>query len=270
MPKISAGRQDLQADAAQGPQVLGRHARQGLRLRARDQARAQPGVGRLAPSTSASTGAQEYVDAGKCDGDISGITTDDKTGDITIKLTAPDGSFTNVLAMWFAGLVPGDTPFKNLTEDPPPGVGPYKVTESVPNRQFVLEKNAELRPNLGPEHPGRATSTRSRPRSSRTPQRQAQDVISGKLDYMQDPPPADIKPEVKAKYSDRYREITTASTYYMFMNTRVAAVRQEEGARGGQLRASTSPRSRACSPARSRRAARSCRRACRATTRRST
>ena len=38
---------------------------------------------------------------------------------------------------------------------------------------------------------------------------------------MQDPPPADIKPEVKAKYSDRYREITTASTYYMFMNTRV-------------------------------------------------
>src|SRR3712207_8007298 len=42
-------------------------------------------------------------------------------------------------------------------------------------------------------------------------QRQAQDVISGKLDYMQDPPPADIKPEVKAKYSDRYEEITAAS-----------------------------------------------------------
>ena len=52
--------------------------------------------------------------------------------------------------------------------------------------------------------------------------RQAQDVISGELDYMQDPPPADIKPEVKAKYSDRYEEVTTASTYYFFMNTRVA------------------------------------------------
>src|SRR3954468_941715 len=46
-------------------------------------------------------GAQDYVDADKCDGDIKGITTDDKTGDITIKLDAPDGSFTNVLAMWF-------------------------------------------------------------------------------------------------------------------------------------------------------------------------
>ena len=41
------GRQDLRADAAHGPQVLGRLARQGLRLRALGQARAQPGVGRL-------------------------------------------------------------------------------------------------------------------------------------------------------------------------------------------------------------------------------
>jgi peptide/nickel transport system substrate-binding protein len=69
------------------------------------------------------TGAQDYVDADKCDGDIKGITADDKTGDITIKLDAPDGSFTNVLAMWFVGLVPGDTPCKNLSELPPPGVG---------------------------------------------------------------------------------------------------------------------------------------------------
>ena len=52
-------------------------------------------------------------------------------------------------------------------------------------------------------------------------QRQTQDVISGKLDYMQDPPPADLKPEVKAKYSDRYEEPIAASTYYFFMNTRL-------------------------------------------------
>ena len=43
-------------------------------------------------------GAQEYIDAGKCDGDISGIETDDKTGKITINLTEPDGSFSHVLA----------------------------------------------------------------------------------------------------------------------------------------------------------------------------
>ena len=61
-------------------------------------------------------GAQEYIDAGKCNGDIKGIETDDKTGKITINLSEPDGSFSHVLAMWFAGLVPGDTPCENLTE----------------------------------------------------------------------------------------------------------------------------------------------------------
>jgi peptide/nickel transport system substrate-binding protein len=165
-------------------------------------------------------GAQEYLDSGKAEGDISGITTDDKTGDITIKLTAPDGSFSHVLSMWFAGLVPSDTPFKNLTEDPPPGVGPYMFTESVPNRQFVMKRNPEYDKNPIEGIPSGNIDTITT-KIVKSPQRQAQDVIQGQLDYMQDPPPADLKPEVKAKYSDRYMEYTTASTYYMFMNTQV-------------------------------------------------
>jgi peptide/nickel transport system substrate-binding protein len=164
-------------------------------------------------------GAQEYVDAAKPQGDISGIETDDASRTITINLTEPDGSFSHVLSMWFAGLVPSDTPFENLTEDPPPGVGPYMITESVPNRQFVMEKNPNF-PDLGPDIPA-GNVDKITVKIIKSAVRQAQDVISGQLDYMQDPPPADIKPEVKAKYSDRYEEITTASTYYMFMNTRV-------------------------------------------------
>ncbi len=165
-------------------------------------------------------GAQDYIDAGKCEGDISGIETDDKTGKITISLSEPDGSFSNVLGMWFAAPVPGDTPCKELTKDPPPGVGQYKITESVPNRQFVLEKNENF-PDLGPDIPP-AKIDKITTKIIKSPQRQAQDVISGELDYMQDPPPADLKPEVKAKYSDRYEEITTPSSYFMFMNHRVA------------------------------------------------
>jgi peptide/nickel transport system substrate-binding protein len=171
-------------------------------------------------------GAQKFVDGGKCDADIPGITADDKTGDITIKLDGPDGSFSNVLAMWFVGLTPGDTPCKNLTKTPPPGVGPYKITESVPNRQFVMEKNANF-PDLGPEIPA-GHIDKITTKIVKSAERQAQDVISGELDYMQDPPPADIKPEVKSKYSDRYKEWTTASTYYMFMNTRTAPFDKKE------------------------------------------
>src|SRR5918992_1878933 len=151
-------------------------------------------------------GAQDYIDAGKCTGDISGIETDDQTGKITIRLSEPDGSFSHVLAMWFAGLVPGDTPCRTLTEDPPPGVGPFKITESVPNRQFVIERNEHF-PDLGPDIPP-AKIDKITTRIVKSIARQTQDVISGELDYMQDPPPADLKPEVRAEYSDRYEEIT--------------------------------------------------------------
>ena len=61
--------------------------------------------------------------AGKATGDISGITADDATGEITIKLKQPGGAFPNILAMDFAGLVPGDTPFKNLTKTRPRASG---------------------------------------------------------------------------------------------------------------------------------------------------
>ena len=166
-------------------------------------------------------GATEYLEAGDPEADISGIETDDKTGEITITLTEADSSFSNVLAMWFAGIVPGDTPFKNLTEDPPPGVGPYMITESVPNRQFVLEKNPEFEKLGIPEIPT-GNIDKITTQIIKNASQQAQDVLDNKLDYMQDPPPADLKPTVIEQAPDRYEEFTTSSTYYMFMNTRVA------------------------------------------------
>ena len=162
-------------------------------------------------------GATEYVENGKADADIPGFDTDDRTGRITIRLTEPDGTFSNALAMNFAGLVPGDTPFENLTNDPPPGIGPYEITESVPNRRFVMEKNERF--DLPGIPAGRVQQITTIISSSRA--RQAQDVISGELDFMSDPPPPDLKLEVKAKYPDRYEEHLTSSTYYLFMNVRV-------------------------------------------------
>ena len=162
-------------------------------------------------------GAARYANRGTARADIPGIETDDQTGKITITLTRPDGSFTHVLAMWFAGLVPGDTPFRDLTRSPPPGVGPYKITRSVPGRAFVLERNALF--NI-PGIPSAKIDTITT-RFIRSASAQARAVISGGLDYMQDPPPADIKERVRSRYADRYEEHATASTYYMFMNARV-------------------------------------------------
>ena len=169
-------------------------------------------------------GAQEYIDAGKADGDISGIETNDKTGEVTIKLTGPDGTILNVLAMNFAGIVPGDTPFKNLSADPPPGVGPYKFTKSVPNREFVMEKNKNFNiPGIPKGHIDKITT-----KIVKSAERQTQDVISGELDYMQDPPPADLLPQVKAEYSDRFKEQSPINVYYFFMNSSIPPFDKKE------------------------------------------
>jgi peptide/nickel transport system substrate-binding protein len=166
-------------------------------------------------------GATEYLEKGDPEGDISGIETNDQTGEIVITLTEADSSFSNVLAMWFAGLVPGDTPFRNLTEEPPPGVGAYTITESVPNRQFVMEKNPEFEALDIPDIPTGNIDTITT-EIVKDAAKQAQDVLDNETDRMQDPPPADLKPTVLEQASDRYEEHTTSSTYYFFMNTRVA------------------------------------------------
>jgi peptide/nickel transport system substrate-binding protein len=162
-------------------------------------------------------GATEFVEAGDPKADIAGIEADDATGEVTIRLTAPDGTFSNVLATSFAGLVPSSTPFENQTKSPPPGVGPYSITRSVPNREFVMEKVAGFDiPDIPKGNVDTITT-----RIVKSPSRQAQDVIDGELDYMQDPPPTDLTPEIKARYSDRYKEWPTLSTYYFFLNQRI-------------------------------------------------
>ncbi len=177
-----------------------------------------------APFYEAIEGAEEYVKAGKPEGDISGIETDDQTGEVTVTLKAPDGTFLNVLGMNFAGIVPGDTPFKNLSKDPPPGVGPYAITKSVPNREFVMEqvKGFDI-----PDIPkGKIqTITTKIVKSAET---QTQDVINGKLDFMQDPPPADLLPDVRAKYKDRYKDQTPINTYYFFMDQKIKPFDKKE------------------------------------------
>jgi peptide/nickel transport system substrate-binding protein len=171
-------------------------------------------------------GADAYLAGGNPEADISGIETNDKTGEITIDLNAPDASFSNVLAMNFAGIVPGDTPFENMTKDPAPGVGPYMFTKSVPNREFVLEKNPHFDANTVPGIPEAKIETITTKIIPSVTQ-ETQDVIDNKLDFMQEPPATDVKAEILERFGpdgseeQRFQEFPTLSTYYFFLNTRV-------------------------------------------------
>jgi peptide/nickel transport system substrate-binding protein len=162
-------------------------------------------------------GAEEYVKAGKPKADIPGIETNDDTGEITIKLNSNVGSFQNVLAMNFAGLVPGDTPFKNLTTDPPPGVGAYTITESVPNRGFKLVKNKEFAGLNIPDIPTGELDEID-VKIVKNQQRQIDDALRNEVDFVLDPPPADRMREVTDKAKGRFEPFVTNSTYYVFLN----------------------------------------------------
>ena len=163
-------------------------------------------------------GAEEYEKAGKAKGDISGITADDATRKITIKIKQPSGQFPFILAMDFAGLVPGDTPFKNLTKSPPPGVGPFKITSVPTGRSFVMEKNANY-----PEIEGLPAAQLDKITINAVTQdsRAITDVLQNKADYYDEPPSSDALREFRDQAPERYRGEVTNSTYYYFLNTRV-------------------------------------------------
>jgi peptide/nickel transport system substrate-binding protein len=170
-------------------------------------------------------GAEEYVEEGRAKGDISGIETDDSTGEITIKLKEADGSFPYVLAMDFAGIVPSDAPFENASKNPPAGVGPFKLENVRQNRGFELVKNASF-----PKIDGipAAKLDKITVEIVKNQQRQTQDIISNRLDYALDPPPADQLRSVKTQNKDRYEEYVTNSTYYFFLNTKIAPFNKKE------------------------------------------
>jgi peptide/nickel transport system substrate-binding protein len=173
-------------------------------------------------------GAEAYLKAGRAGGDISGIETNDHTRRITIRLTEPDGSFSNVLAMTYGGVVPGNTPFTNRTEHPPPGVGPFRLANVRANRGYDLVRV----PRFALPGIPRAKLPRIRISVIKNRGRQTQNTIRNDLDYMTDPPAPDQISTVRQRFGGkRYREFDTNSTYFFFLNHRVApfdrkAVRQ--------------------------------------------
>jgi peptide/nickel transport system substrate-binding protein len=158
-------------------------------------------------------------------GSISGIETDDATGEITIHLVKPRGTFANELALPFAALVPADTPAKDLTADPPPATGPYVITSSKPGRGWDYARNphwrggnAEAMPQIPGGHVDRIEID-----VLRNPSTQVNDVEQGRSDWMGNPPPVDRYAEVKSKYEGtQFKAEPTISTYFFWMNNKTA------------------------------------------------
>jgi peptide/nickel transport system substrate-binding protein len=164
-------------------------------------------------------GAEEFLKTKK--GGITGITTDDATGQIVIKLVKPRGAFAYELSIPFAGIVPRDTPTENQTKNPPPGAGRYMYQDVVVNRSYKLVAN----PNFSPALKGTAIDAGNADGFDVTIERslpnQATKVSQGTSDFMVDIPPADRIREIKTKYANRFHEFPTNSSFYFFLNSEV-------------------------------------------------
>lgn len=153
---------------------------------------------------------------------ISGITADNTTGKITIQLVAPYGAFANILAFPSAGLVPSGTSMSPLSTSPPPGVGPYEITNVQPNRSFTLKKNPAFAGFKIPGIPdGFVSKVQVTIQSNlNTEAQQVLDNQSDEFDWGDVMPPAYLQ-QVNSKARDRYRAETLSGTDYFWLNTSI-------------------------------------------------
>jgi peptide/nickel transport system substrate-binding protein len=148
---------------------------------------------------------------------ISGIVADDKTGKITIHLVKPYGPFVNVLAFPAMGLVPASAPLKEEPTNPPPGVGPYKVTNIVPNQSYSVVKNSNWTPIPG--IPSGHVNVNVKISANVTSN--ALSVLNNTADAFDwaDTIPGSLLPQIHAKAQGRFQNVNLGgSTYYIFFN----------------------------------------------------
>ena len=163
-------------------------------------------------------GAEKFAETKK--GGIPGIKVNEKTGEIVINLVSPRGTFNNELALMFVAPVPQSTPDEDQSASPIPASGPYMITKSQPGRGWTYERNPYWAKDNGKEielpagHVDKIEIEVQRNQST-----QVNDVESGKLNWIFDPPPTDRYQEVKEKFEGtQFTSEPTISTYYFWMN----------------------------------------------------
>ena len=171
-----------------------------------------PGVGFF----SGIEGAEQFAKTKK--GSLTGIVANDSDRTIEIKLTKPQGDFSHILAMVFAGFVPKGTPASDQSTKTIPASGPYMIESYTPNQKIVVARNPEWQEvdDIPNGNPDKLTFTVFTDESAAL-----QSVIDNQNDYDFVAIPTDRLEEVQSTYGERLKLYLPANTGYFFMNTRV-------------------------------------------------
>jgi len=167
-------------------------------------------------------GAERFAKTKK--GAITGISSDDASGKIVIRLTEPSGYFSYILGLQYGALLPPDTPAEDQTAHPPPATGPYVITKVKPGRSWEYERNPAWAANgeAMPDWPdGHVDKIKLEVRSNANTA--VDEVEKGKVDWLKNPPPPERYAEVRERYEGtQFREQPQISVYYFWMNTQAA------------------------------------------------
>ena len=148
---------------------------------------------------------------------VSGITTNDATGETTIHLVSPYGAFLDVLAVPGVSYMPATTPMKPEPNNPPVGFGPYVIKNVVPNVSFELAKNPNYAAQAIPGIPAGHLNVNVKIESNTTTE--ASEVLNNSadvFDWGDTIPPALI--QQVSKLTDRFKAVQTNKTFYWFLN----------------------------------------------------
>ncbi len=169
-------------------------------------------------------GATDYAD-GKAD-KISGITTDDDTGDITIQLTEPNGTFERPArpAVRRARCPRARRSTRTRPTIRRPSSGPFMITKVEAPQTLTMERNPHFKTvkDAGASEVADAQVDKITVTQNKSNSAQVTGVEQNTIDFMVDPPDADRLAEVKAKFADRFRMEDSINTYYFWMNTQTA------------------------------------------------
>ncbi len=146
---------------------------------------------------------------------ISGMSTDDATGTITVNLVAPFAPIVDIFALAGTAPVPPNTPMKNLAGTGTIGDGPYKWGPITPGQTYTLVKNPAFDvPGLPRGHADTIVY-----KVNSNVLADAEQVLSNQADVFDpgDTLPASILQQVKSQAADRYAPIPTNSTFYFFL-----------------------------------------------------
>jgi peptide/nickel transport system substrate-binding protein len=162
-------------------------------------------------------GADEFTEGDNFNGDISGIETNNQTGEITVNLTEPDTKVLFAIAEPYASPMPAAKAGDKALRQPPPGVGPYTLDVVDFTRLYRLERNPNF--DLPEEVRPAGNFDEIEVQVSDSVTRMTQDVIDGEVDFMTEDPTGDQLTEVRQRYADRYQEAPNPpNVYFHFLN----------------------------------------------------